>query len=157
LYFSTLRSFTLDTATIGHKSVSTTATDHVGHSTTSTCGYDVVFDFTGFFDPITNAPVANKASAGQVVTLAFSLAGSQGLGVIAPGYPVSTAVSCSSFGQQTSGSPTSAVKPGLTFSQGSGGRYSYPWQTQKSWRGTCRQFVLKLTDGTYHRANFTFG
>jgi hypothetical protein len=22
--------------------------------------------------------------------------------------------------------------------------------------GTCRQLVLKLTDGTYHRANFTF-
>jgi predicted outer membrane repeat protein len=150
-------SFTLDTATIGHKSVSTTASDNVGHSTTATCAYDVVFDFTGFFTPLANPPDVVKASAGQNLSIAFSLAGNQGLGVLAPGYPLSAATACNAFGAQTSGTPTSAVKPGLTFSSGSGGRYVYVWKTSSTWRGTCRQLVVKLSDGTYHRANISFG
>jgi hypothetical protein len=150
-------SFALDTATIGHKSVSTTASDNVGHSTTATCAYDVVFDFTGFFTPLANPPAVVKASAGQNLSIAFSLAGNQGLGVLAPGYPLSAATACNAFGAQTSGTPTTAVKPGLTFSSGSGGRYVYVWKTSSAWRGTCRQLVVKLSDGTYHRANISFG
>lgn len=149
--------FALDTATIGHKSVSTTATDHVGHSTTATCGYDVVYDFTGFFSPLVNPPAVLKASAGQNVAVIFSLAGDQGPGVIAAGYPQSVQMPCNAFGQQTTGTATTTVKPGLTFSSGSGGRYTYLWKTPTSWRGTCRQLVVKLDDGTYHRANLSFG
>jgi hypothetical protein len=33
-------------------------------------------------------------------------------------------------------------------------QYIYVWKTDKSWAGTCRQLVVKLNDGTYHRANF---
>jgi predicted outer membrane repeat protein len=150
-------SFTLDTATIGHKSVSTTATDHVGHSTTITCGYDVIYDFGGFYSPLVNPPSVQSASAGQRVPISFSLAGNQGLGVIAAGYPQSVQVPCNAFGAQTSGTPTVAIKPGLVYASSSGGRYSYVWATSTSWRGTCRQLVLKLNDGTYHRANLSFG
>jgi hypothetical protein len=35
-------------------------------------------------------------------------------------------------------------------------QYSYVWKTQSSWSGTCKQFVLRLTDGTQHIANFKF-
>jgi hypothetical protein len=149
-------SFTLDTATIGHKSVSTTASDHVGHSTTATCGYDVVYDFTGFFTPLVNPPTVYTASAGQNVAISFSLAGNQGLGVIETGYPQSVQTPCGAFGAQTAGTATTSVKPGLIYSTGSGGRYNYLWKTSSSWRGTCRQLVLKLNDGTYHRANLSF-
>jgi hypothetical protein len=34
--------------------------------------------------------------------------------------------------------------------------YTYVWKTAKEWGRTCRQLVLKLEDGTYHRANFKF-
>jgi len=27
----------------------------------------------------------------------------------------------------------------------------YVWKTHKAWVGQCRLFVLKLSDGTYHR------
>jgi hypothetical protein len=37
-----------------------------------------------------------------------------------------------------------------------GGRYTYAWKTDRSWAGTCRQFIVLLMDGTYHRANFAF-
>ena len=35
-------------------------------------------------------------------------------------------------------------------------QYTYVWKTNKAWAGTCRQLVVKLDDGTYHRANFNF-
>jgi hypothetical protein len=35
-------------------------------------------------------------------------------------------------------------------------QYSYVWKTDKAWAGTCRTLVIKLSDGTYHRANFKF-
>ena len=38
----------------------------------------------------------------------------------------------------------------------SANQYVYVWKTDKAWAGTCRQLVVKLADGTYHRANFEF-
>ena len=35
-------------------------------------------------------------------------------------------------------------------------RYTYVWKTDKAWAGTCRQLVVQLTDGTFHRATFDF-
>ena len=36
------------------------------------------------------------------------------------------------------------------------GQYIYVWKTNKAWAGTCRQLVVKLTDGNEHRATFRF-
>ena len=35
-------------------------------------------------------------------------------------------------------------------------QYIYLWLTDRRWDGTCRQIVVKLDDGTEHRANFRF-
>jgi hypothetical protein len=35
-------------------------------------------------------------------------------------------------------------------------RYVMVWQTERRWAGTCRQFMLKLKDGTVRRADFKF-
>jgi hypothetical protein len=35
-------------------------------------------------------------------------------------------------------------------------QYVYVWKTDASWAGTCRQLVVRLNDGTEHRANFQF-
>lgn len=35
-------------------------------------------------------------------------------------------------------------------------QYSYVWKNESGWANTCRQLVLKLADGTYHRATFKF-
>ena len=34
--------------------------------------------------------------------------------------------------------------------------YTYVWKTDKLWKGTCRQLVLGLADGTFKRANSMF-
>ncbi|MGH8468315.1 MAG: PxKF domain-containing protein [Gammaproteobacteria bacterium] len=30
------------------------------------------------------------------------------------------------------------------------------WKTSKAWAGTCRQLVVRLNDGTEHKASFKF-
>ena len=34
--------------------------------------------------------------------------------------------------------------------------YIYVWKTDRAWRNTCRQLVVKLSDGTTRTANFRF-
>jgi hypothetical protein len=34
--------------------------------------------------------------------------------------------------------------------------YVYEWETERAWKGTCRQFLLGLADGTVHRLNVRF-
>ena len=143
-------SVNVDTSTIGQRVLATTATDHVGHQNTATCTTTVIYAFTGYFNPV--GASFNKASAGKVVPVAFSLAGNQGVNIFAAGYPVSTPIPCQSTALLTTGEPTTATTS-LTYA---GGRYTYMWRTQRSWAGTCRQFVMKLDDGTFHRANFSF-
>jgi hypothetical protein len=36
------------------------------------------------------------------------------------------------------------------------GEYTYVWKTESGWANSCRQLVMKLKDGTEHRANFQF-
>ena len=33
----------------------------------------------------------------------------------------------------------------------------FKWNVDKSWKNTCRVFVLGLTDGTTHNVAFSFG
>jgi hypothetical protein len=144
----------VDTSTIGTRALTASATDNVGHTATASCSLDVIYDFAGFLDPIVNPPGYNGTwGAGAVVPLAFSLAGNQGLAVIAAGYPQSLMVDCSTSPESTTGQPAAGS---LTFSTGKGGRYLYRWTTEKGWKGTCRQLIVRLVDGTYHRANFDF-
>jgi uncharacterized protein len=116
-----------------------------------------LFDFTGFLPPVRNLPARNSANAGQVVSVRFSLNGNQGLDVLAPGYPRSRQVPCDSTTPVRATEPTANPgNAGLTFDPATG-IYTYPWQTSRSWAGTCRQLVVELSDGSVHRANFQFG
>jgi hypothetical protein len=115
-----------------------------------------LFDFTGFLPPVRNLPARNPAVAGQVVSVRFSLNGNQGLDIFAPGYPRSRQVPCDSTAPVRATEPTaSAGGVGVVFNPGTK-IYTYPWQTSASWRGTCRQLVVELRDGSVHRANFQF-
>lgn len=113
------------------------------------------YAFSGFFQPVDNLPVVNRAKAGSSIPVKFSLGGNQGLGVIASGYPKAQVYTCDT------GAPGSTVEETVT--AGSSGlyydaaseQYTYVWKTSKSWTG-CRQFVLKLRDGQEQRANFLF-
>jgi predicted extracellular nuclease len=125
-------------------------------SATDTATVNVIWRFTGFFQPVANRPTLNVAKAGSAIPIKFALGGDQGLDIVAEGYPASIQFACDETALteaiETTESPGAA---GLSFDAGSG-TYHYTWKTQKSWAGTCRRFVLKLADGTFHYADFQF-
>jgi exo-1,4-beta-D-glucosaminidase len=112
--------------------------------------------FAGFFPPVDNWPVLNTAKAGSAIPVMFSLGGDKGLDIFATGYPKSQVIPCDSTMLVDGVDPT--VTPGgsdLSYYPKLD-LYTYVWKTDKAWAGTCRQLVVKLTDGTYHHANFKF-
>jgi hypothetical protein len=109
--------------------------------------------FTGFFPPVKNLPILNKVEAESAIPLKFSLGGYKGLDIFETGYPKSSIISCTSP-MDTIGDNETASPEGLSYNLATD-RYSYVWKTDEKWKG-CRQLVMKLKDGTYHRANFAF-
>jgi hypothetical protein len=114
------------------------------------------FNFTGFFSPVDNPPVLNSAKAGSAIPVKFSLGGNQGLNIFAQDYPRSTQIPCDSTApidgvEQTVTAGSSSLTYDATADQ-----YTYVWKTDKAWTKTCRQLAIQLTDGSVHRANFSF-
>ena len=78
------------------------------------------------------------------------------MNIFPPNKPTSQQIDCSS--KSLMGSPTATNPPGssgLSY-QAKKNQYSYTWQTDKTWAGTCRQFILTLNDGTQRVAYFQF-
>jgi hypothetical protein len=125
----------------------------VPHS--SSCGTVEQLPFDGFMWPVANAPEVNTANPGRDVHVKFSIPGSNGTlaSVFAAGYPQSALVSCKAPETPTSGDPTVSVG---SESPTPGDKYDYVWKTDRGWRD-CRALIVKLVDGTYHRAVFDFG
>ncbi|HYT56144.1 MAG TPA: PxKF domain-containing protein [Verrucomicrobiae bacterium] len=117
---------------------------------------NVIFNFTGFFRPVDNLPVLNIVKAGSAVPVKFSLNGNQGLNIFATGYPVSVSMSCTTTDLYDYIEETVTAGGSSLSYDASANQYVYVWKTEKSWAGSCRQLVVKLSDGTYHRANFNF-
>ncbi|MDX2007585.1 MAG: ExeM/NucH family extracellular endonuclease [Meiothermus sp.] len=107
-----------------------------------------------FRSPVANFPAFNTANSGQSIPVKFSLGGNKGLNVFAPGFPKSQTVPCGSTAPVNGTDPT-ASNSGLSYDPASG-LYTYVWKTDRSWAGTCRQLVVRYTDGTTYRANFNF-
>jgi hypothetical protein len=128
-------------------------TDEGGLSASHQALVNVVYNFNGFFQPIDNLPTLNMMKAGQAVPVKFSLSGYQGLGIFATGYPTSSAVVCGSTSEDAVEQTSTAGSSSLTYDANTD-QYVYIWKTDKAWAGTCRTFVMKLSDGTYHRASF---
>lgn len=175
-------SVTLDTSTIGAtfsvKVSAGAAKDAAGNTSadSNTCSYAVVYKWTGFFQPIDAAPnnsngkdssfipatattpgsIYNKVKAGSTVPVKFSLGGDQGMGIIASSYPTSTIVNCTGTAPTDAVEETTPNPSGLKY-DAAASQYIYSWKTSSTgWAGTCREFQLKLADGTSHYAFFQF-
>ena len=146
----------LDTSSVGTKTIAVHAVDRAGHSFDASLTYEVrPYTFTGFFPPIDNLPTLNIANAGNSIPIKFSLSGFRGLDLFAAGYPASLPITCPNGG----GDDIEEISPpgGSTLSYNPlVDQYRYGWQTDRRWRGTCRQLTVRLKDGTEQRANFRF-
>jgi hypothetical protein len=147
---------TLDTNSVGAKSVSCSATDNAGNSASANASYSVIYNFAGFFSPVDNLPTLNGVKAGQAVPVKFSLGGNQGLNVLTSGSPSSQTIACGSGAAIDDIEVTVTAGASSLSYDAATDTYSYIWKTQKSWAGTCRQLIVTLVDGTQHVAKFKF-
>jgi hypothetical protein len=108
------------------------------------------YNFTGFLQPVDNAPTVNVARVGSVIPVKFSLDGNQGLGIFQPGYPRVITGSCST--RATPDPIESTVTAGGSSLQydATANQYNYVWKTSSNWAGTCVKFELGLKDGSSH-------
>ncbi len=139
---------------VGTTAVTATATDAAGNSSTCSFTVTVLYNFTGFFSPIDNLPVLNIVNAGRAIPIKFSLSGNKGLNIFAPDSPFTVGINCNGTDPQNDvDETTTAGNSSLSYS---GSQYIYTWKTENFWAGTCRQLVVRLNDGSEHRANFKF-
>ena len=134
------------------------ATDKAGNSATLVSAtYSVIYNWTGFFQPVDNLPTVNTVNAGQAIPVKFSLGGDFALTIFAAGYPKVQAVACggSSGGASPVEETVTAGNSSLQYDPATQ-IYTYVWKTDKSWAGSCRQLMVKLNDGSEQLAIFQF-
>jgi len=140
---------------VGTTTVNATASDGTN---TSNCSFTVtvLYNFAGFFPPISNPPVVNVVNAGRAIPVKFSLSGYKGLNIFAPNSPASGEVACNSSDPAVTLVDTVTAGGSSLSYDASSDQYVYIWKTDPSWAGTCRQLVVQLIDGSIHRADFRF-
>jgi len=131
-------------------------TDAVGNTAECSFTVTVLFNFSGFFQPVDNTPTFNTVNAGKAIPVKFSLSGNKGLSIFMAGTPDSQQIACDSGAPLAEIEDTvNAGQSSLSYDAGSD-QYIYVWKTSNSWAGTCRKLIITLNDGTTHIAYFKF-
>jgi hypothetical protein len=150
----------IQTSSVGPRTFTVVAQDRVGNRSSREVAYRVIFDFTGFLSPLENPGhidgLLNVVKAGASVPVKFSLAGNQGLSIVASGSPTSGPVSCDSAAPSDPLEETATPGSALISYDAASATYTYVWKTDRAWSGTCRRFTLRLVDGTDHVVLFRF-
>jgi hypothetical protein len=117
------------------------------------------YTFDGFFSPIENSPVVNKANAGQAIPVKWRITDKNGQPISDPASfksITSYIVNCATF----AGDPTSSVEEFAAGSSGlqyqGNGWWQFNWKTPKSYKAQCRVMKLTLDDKSEHTASFSF-
>jgi hypothetical protein len=133
----------LDTSSVGAKSVN--CSDNVGN--TSEVLYNVIYSFSGFFQPVDSLPALNIANSGQAIPLKWRITDVDGnpvtdlanVNVTAANLACSLGTTADQVEEYTTGSS------GL-LNQGSG-YYQFNWKTPKTYANSCKTMMLDLGEG----------
>jgi hypothetical protein len=139
---------------VGTTTVTCSAKDSRNNASSITFAVTVTYNFTGFYQPIDNAPALNTVKAGSAIPVKFSLGGNQGLNIFESS-PASGVIACSATDGDAIEETVTAGNSSLQFDPGSN-QYIYVWKTEKSWTGQCRILQIKLKGGTQRSALFKF-
>lgn len=112
--------------------------------------------FGGFLQPVDNGGILNAMKAGAAVPIKFGLDGSRGLDILTAGAPSSSVIACPGGTQPDNIEQTLAAGTNSLSYDAVSDTYTFVWKTGKTWAGSCRQFELRLNDGTLHTALFEF-
>jgi hypothetical protein len=129
-----------------------TATDE---ATVNVAARDEDFAFDGFRG-LKSLPDVNDSNLGTQF-IRFSLGGDQGLDIFKNDHPMSASYPCGSTPPTDGNEPARLQgESGFRYDVGSD-EYTFKWNVDKSWKNTCRVFVLGLSDGSTHNVAFRFG
>jgi hypothetical protein len=116
-----------------------------------------VYVFEGFFSPVDNPPVLNKANAGSTIPLKWRIT-LNGVPVSDPNSfaaLTSSIVNCGTLADLAPDDIESyTTNSGLQYT--GNGNWHFNWKTPKSYASQCRIATLTLNDGSTHDANFKF-
>ncbi len=141
---------------VGATIVNVEAEDASGNKAQSSFKVSVIYNFSGFSEPIGVFPIENIVRAGQSIPVKFSLSGNKGIDILAPGSPTSWQTSCDYSADTSLVEETETAGNSTLTYDAAADEYKYIWKTEKSWAGQCRQLIVTLKDGTTHFANFQF-
>lgn len=145
---------TLDTSTVGDRTVTFTGTDRAGNIEVRAVTFRVVYEFVGFQNGVRNG-VLNEANAGSTVPMKWQLrdaAGAYITALSAVRSVTSYRINCPS-GMPSEPAETTTASGGLSIG---GTTYHHNWATDGAWAGTCRRYALLLDDGMTRTADFRF-
>jgi hypothetical protein len=112
--------------------------------------------FSGFSQPVANAPAVNTVKNGSTVPVKWSLSTSgnevSSLDAIASGYPKAVQVDCSTTASYDAVETTVTGSTSLRYDS-TAHQYVYDWQTPRQ-SGTCWRLDIKFIDGSIQSANF---
>ncbi|HEX6023429.1 MAG TPA: M36 family metallopeptidase [Solirubrobacter sp.] len=114
-----------------------------------------------FQAPVLPEPALNDRPAGSTVELRFTAEGYRGLDVLAENQPYSRLVDCETLQTVNPGQTTITPRPFPLKANGAlsvndRGIFTFPWQTEAGWSGTCRELVATADSGKQYRAYFRF-
>jgi hypothetical protein len=152
-------SVSLDTSTIGARSVTTTARDNAWassaddatNSATATCNYTVVYNFDGFYQGMNGR--LNTMKAGLAVPVEFSLDGARQagdtntFGVNVLKSAVVDKARCPTNLHAVAVGTTSVTTPKLTY-KAPEDEFRYVWRSNANLAGTCGYLVLTFKDAS---------
>jgi glycosidase len=114
------------------------------------------YSFSGFFSPVDNPPTINTVKAGSAIPVKFSLGGNYGLGIFQSGFPSVASLDCPAAAPSDAIEATvSATANSLNYDAATA-QYTFVWKSDKAFAGSCKQLVLKFSDGTTRTATFRF-
>jgi len=116
------------------------------------------YNFEGFFSPIENEGVVNKANAGQTIPVKWRLTDMNGEPVSDPASFVSVTsyrIDCETLENlSTDDIEEYAGSSGLQYL--GDGYWQFNWKTSKAYAGQCRIMKLTLNDNRSYTSSFTF-
>src|SRR5262249_5231646 len=125
----------ISTSSVGQQSFMVTAGDNAGNPNSMTVTYTVAYNFSGFFQPVDNAPTVNTVKAGSGIPVKFSLGGNQGLAIFAAGFPASQQIACDSSAPISPIEETVAAGASSLSYDPTSNQYIYVWKTDAAWKG----------------------
>ena len=143
------------TRTIAVQATAPTGLTATDEAKVNVAAIDDDFAFDGFRG-LKNLPEVNESNLGTQF-IRFSLGGNHGLDIFKNDHPMSASYPCGSTPPSVATEPTRLQgASGFKYDAGTD-EYVFKWNVDKSWKNTCRVFVLGLSDGSTHNLAFRFG